>query len=190
MGALVYFVAKRDAINAEGVRALGLGYMLNGGGVAVTPTAASPSSPGGMKGVYFSASKFKVGALVFEPLPGKDGIWIGIDPAHPPGPKDLARKEQLSGHRVEMGDGFPGKVTAFRPEMAVHGKYGKPCPACGTSVLRIRYASNETNYCPRCQTGGKLLADRALSRLLKKDWPRSIEELERLGLYKKGERPL
>ncbi len=73
---------------------------------------------------------------------------------------------------------WPEKVTAFRPEMAVHGKYGKPCSACGTRVQRIRYASNETNYCPRCQTGGKLLADRGLSRLLKKDWPRSIEELE------------
>ncbi len=73
---------------------------------------------------------------------------------------------------------WPEKVTAFRPEMAVHGKYGAPCPVCGTKVQRIRYASNETNYCPRCQTGGKLLADRGLSRLLKKDWPRSIEELE------------
>ena len=74
---------------------------------------------------------------------------------------------------------FPEKVTAFRPEMAVHGRYGKPCPVCGTEVQRIRYASNETNYCPRCQTGGRLLADRSLSRLLKKDWPRSIEELEK-----------
>jgi formamidopyrimidine-DNA glycosylase len=78
----------------------------------------------------------------------------------------------------ETADKFPSKVTAFRPEMAVHGKYGQPCPACGTSVQRIRYADNETNYCPRCQTEGKLLADRALSRLLKKDWPRRIEELE------------
>jgi formamidopyrimidine-DNA glycosylase len=80
--------------------------------------------------------------------------------------------------RTETGDGFPEKVTAFRAEMAVHGKYGKPCPECGTAVQRIRYASNETNYCPRCQTGGRLLADRALSRLLKKDWPRTIDELE------------
>ena len=72
---------------------------------------------------------------------------------------------------------FPGKVTAFREEMAVHGKFGKPCPICGTPVQRIRYADNETNYCPRCQTDGKLLADRALSRLLKQDWPRSIDEL-------------
>ncbi len=78
------------------------------------------------------------------------------------------------------GDKFPLKVTAFRPQMAVHGRFGQPCPVCETSVQRIRYASNETNYCPRCQTGGKLLADRALSRLLKKDWPRSIEELEKL----------
>jgi formamidopyrimidine-DNA glycosylase len=75
---------------------------------------------------------------------------------------------------------FPEKVTAFREDMAVHGRFGKPCPVCGTSVQRIRYAENETNYCPRCQTGGKLLADRALSRLLRSDWPRTVEELERL----------
>ena len=80
----------------------------------------------------------------------------------------------------QTGDKFPLKVTAFRPQMAVHGRFGQPCPECETAVQRIRYASNETNYCPRCQTGGKLLADRALSRLLKKDWPRSIEELEKL----------
>jgi formamidopyrimidine-DNA glycosylase len=80
--------------------------------------------------------------------------------------------------REATGDGFPGKVTAFRPEFAVHGKYGRPCPVCGTAVQRIRYADNETNYCPRCQTGGKLLADRSLSRLLKDDWPRTIDQLE------------
>src|SRR5438876_5375299 len=79
--------------------------------------------------------------------------------------------------RRESGNGFPTKVTAFREEMAVHGKYRKPCPVCGTPVQRIRYADNETNYCPRCQTDGKLLADRALSRLLKQDWPKSIDEL-------------
>ena len=79
--------------------------------------------------------------------------------------------------RVESKGDFPAKVTAFREEMAVHGKFGKPCPVCGTPVQRIRYADNETNYCPRCQTEGKLLADRALSRLLKHDWPRSIDEL-------------
>ena len=73
---------------------------------------------------------------------------------------------------------FPEKVTAFRDGMAVHGRYGKPCPRCGEKVQRIRYASNETNYCARCQTGGKLLADRALSRLLREDWPRTLEELE------------
>jgi formamidopyrimidine-DNA glycosylase len=78
----------------------------------------------------------------------------------------------------ELGDGFPEKVTAFRDGMAVHGRFGKPCPVCGTEVQRIRYADNETNYCPRCQTDGKVLADRSLSRLLKKDWPRRIEELE------------
>ena len=79
----------------------------------------------------------------------------------------------------ETGDAFPEKVTAFREGMAVHGRYGKPCPVCGTPVQRIRYAANEANYCPVCQTGGKLLADRALSRLLKNDWPRSLEELEK-----------
>jgi formamidopyrimidine-DNA glycosylase len=73
---------------------------------------------------------------------------------------------------------FPEKVTAFRPEMAVHGKFGEPCPVCGSSVQRIVYAENECNYCPRCQTGGKLLADRSLSRLLKDDWPKTIEEWE------------
>jgi formamidopyrimidine-DNA glycosylase len=80
--------------------------------------------------------------------------------------------------RDEVGDGFPDKVTAFRPEMAVHGKYGQPCPVCGTKVQRIIYADNEANYCPTCQTEGRLLADRGLSRLLKEDWPRSLEELE------------
>jgi formamidopyrimidine-DNA glycosylase len=80
--------------------------------------------------------------------------------------------------REQVGTGFPEKVTAFRPEMAVHGRYGEPCPDCGSAVQRIVYASNETNYCATCQTGGKLLADRALSQLLKKDWPKSLEELE------------
>ena len=80
--------------------------------------------------------------------------------------------------RAETGNKFPEKVTAFRPEMAVHGRYRQACPRCGTKVQRIRYASNETNYCPQCQTGGKLLADRALSRLLREDWPRSLDEME------------
>ena len=80
--------------------------------------------------------------------------------------------------REETGDGFPEKVTAFRPAMAVHGRYRLPCPVCAAPVQRIRYAENEVNYCPRCQTGGKLLADRALSRLLKTDWPRSLDEWE------------
>jgi formamidopyrimidine-DNA glycosylase len=80
--------------------------------------------------------------------------------------------------RSEAGEKFPEKVTAFREGMAVHGRYRQPCPICGTKVQRIRYASNETNYCPKCQTGGKLLADRALSRLLREDWPRSLEDLE------------
>ena len=80
--------------------------------------------------------------------------------------------------RAEVGDGFPDKVTAFREGMAVHGRYGKPCPVCGAPVQRIRYAANETNYCARCQTGGRLLADRAMSRLLREDWPRSIDDLD------------
>ena len=82
--------------------------------------------------------------------------------------------------RVETGDGFPEKVTAFREGMAVHGRFGKPCPVCGAPVQRIRYADNETNYCATCQTEGRLLADRALSRLLKQDWPRSLEEMDDL----------
>lgn len=80
--------------------------------------------------------------------------------------------------REEIGDGFPDKVTAFRDEMAVHGKYGEPCPDCGRKVQRIRYADNEMNYCAECQTGGKLFADRSLSQLLKKDWPKTLDELE------------
>lgn len=80
--------------------------------------------------------------------------------------------------RQEAGEGFPEKVTAFRPEMAVHGKYKEPCPVCGAKVQRIVYAENEANYCARCQTGGKLLADRSLSRLLKQSWPKTLDELE------------
>ena len=82
--------------------------------------------------------------------------------------------------RAEASAGFPEKVTAFRKGMAVHGRYGEPCPRCGEKILRIRYADNETNYCPVCQTGGKVLADRSLSRLLKSDWPRTLDELEAL----------
>ncbi len=81
---------------------------------------------------------------------------------------------------AQTGDGFPEKVTAFRPKMAVHGRFGEPCPRCGEKIQRIRYADNETDYCARCQTGGKLLADRGLSRLLKQDWPRTLDELEAL----------
>ncbi len=80
--------------------------------------------------------------------------------------------------RADVGQGFPETVTAFRDGMAVHGRFGRPCPVCGTPVQRIRYAANETNYCARCQTGGRLLADRALSRLLRQDWPRSIDDVE------------
>jgi formamidopyrimidine-DNA glycosylase len=90
-------------------------------------------------------------------------------------------QEWLDRLRAEAGDGFPEKVTAFRPEMAVHGKFKVACPVCGTAVQRIVYANNECNYCPRCQTEGRLLADRALSRLLTKDFPRTIEDLEELA---------
>jgi formamidopyrimidine-DNA glycosylase len=86
----------------------------------------------------------------------------------------------VSNLQAEAKNAFPEKVTAFRKGMAVHGRYGEPCPSCGDKVLRIRYADNETNYCARCQTGGKVLADRSLSRLLKGDWPRTLEELEGL----------
>ena len=85
--------------------------------------------------------------------------------------------DRLSAEAVST---FPEKVTAFRPEMAVHGRFGQPCPRCGTAIQRIRYADNETNYCPHCQTGGKLLADRSLSRLLGSDWPKTLDELEAL----------
>lgn len=88
--------------------------------------------------------------------------------------------------RTEAGDDFPENVTAFRPEMAVHGKFRQPCPVCGTPVQRIRYADNETNYCPACQTDGKLLADRALSRILKGDWPRSFDEWETQTALRNG----
>ena len=80
--------------------------------------------------------------------------------------------------RAEAGDGFPEKVTAFRKEFVAHGRYGQPCPVCGTSIARIVHGENETDYCPRCQTGGRLLADRALSRLLREDWPRTVDQLE------------
>jgi formamidopyrimidine-DNA glycosylase len=87
-------------------------------------------------------------------------------------------REWIDRLHKESADGFPEKVTAFRDGMAVHGRYGKPCPDCGSPVQRIIYAENESNYCAECQTGGKLLADRSLSRLLKSDWPRTISELE------------
>ena len=94
-------------------------------------------------------------------------------------------REWVERLKRETGEKFPEGVTAFRPEMAVHGKYQQPCPRCGTAIQRIKYASNETNYCPACQTGGKLLADRAFSRLLREDWPKTLEELE----VKMGKRP-
>ncbi len=89
--------------------------------------------------------------------------------------------EWLERMRDEVGDGFPEKVTAFRPDMVVHGKFKEPCLVCGTPVQRIAYADNEVNYCPQCQTEGKVLADRSLSRLLKDDWPKTVEELEGFG---------
>jgi formamidopyrimidine-DNA glycosylase len=89
----------------------------------------------------------------------------------------IVLREWIDRLRAEAGAAFPEKVTAFRPAMAVHGKFGEPCPVCAAPVQRIRYADNETNYCPRCQTGGRILADRSLSRLLKDDWPRSLDEL-------------
>jgi formamidopyrimidine-DNA glycosylase len=90
-------------------------------------------------------------------------------------------REWVQRLRQEAGGAFPEGVTAFRRDMAVHGRYGQPCPVCGSPVQRIRYADNETNYCARCQTGGKVLADRALSRLLRQDWPRTLEDWEALG---------
>lgn len=94
-------------------------------------------------------------------------------------------REWVERLRREAGERFPEKVTAFRPGMAVHGRYGKPCPECGSPIQRIVYAENETNYCARCQTGGKLLADRALSRLLKEDWPRTLTELEEMRVERR-----
>ena len=91
--------------------------------------------------------------------------------------------------RRETGNRFPEKVTAFHEGMAVHGRYGRPCPACGAPVQRIAYASNEANYCPRCQTGGRLLADRSLSRLLGSDWPRSLDELDELTASRRRSDP-
>lgn len=93
-------------------------------------------------------------------------------------------REWIDRLRTEAAGDFPERVTAFREEMAVHGKFGKPCPVCGTKVQRIVYAENESNYCPRCQTGGKLLSDRSLARLLKDDWPETIEELEQSAIEK------
>ena len=95
-------------------------------------------------------------------------------------------KEWVERLRAEAGEKFPEKVTAFRPEMAVHGKYKQPCPRCASRIQRIKYASNETNYCATCQTGGKLLADRAFSRLLREDWPRTLEEMEMQMREKRG----
>jgi formamidopyrimidine-DNA glycosylase len=96
-------------------------------------------------------------------------------------------REWVERLREETGKAFPEKVTAFRPGMSVHGRFQKPCPVCGTAVQRIAHAENEANYCPRCQTGGKLLADRALSRLLKSDWPGTLEQMENRKASAKGD---
>jgi len=103
----------------------------------------------------------------------KESDWSALHAA-----TEVVLEEWTRRLREETGDAWPTKVTAFRPGMAVHGRYGQPCPDCNTPVQRIRYKSNETNYCPRCQTGGRILADRSLSRLLRDDWPRTLEELE------------
>ncbi len=97
--------------------------------------------------------------------------------------------EWIARLRAEVGAGFPEKVTPFHPAMAVHGKYGRPCPVCGAPVQRIVYASSEANYCARCQTGGRLLADRSLSRLLKDDWPKTLEDLEESRMWGRGDPP-
>lgn len=94
----------------------------------------------------------------------------------------IVLREWTERHRKELSGAFPEKVTAFHEGMSVHGRFGKPCPVCGTAVQRIVYAENECNYCPRCQTGGKVLSDRSLARLLKDDWPKTIDELEQGGL--------
>ena len=125
------------------------------------------------------------------PTPTRSCTGRGAVPTHPqPSPEESETLYQacrdvltewtarLQAEAAEAVNGFPEKGTTFHPAMAVHGRYGKPCPVCGTPVQRIRYAANEANYCPTCQTQGRLLADRALSRLLRDDWPRSLEALE------------
>ena len=119
-------------------------------------------------------------------------LHAGLSPLQRTGNLDDGEVERLHRHTVrsleewterlrkEFGDAFPGRITAFHPEMAAHGKYGEPCPVCETPIQRIKYADRETNYCPTCQTDGKLLADRGMSRLLGDDWPRTLEELEEL----------
>ena len=102
------------------------------------------------------------------------------------GATQASLREWMERLRAETGSDFPSRVTAFHPEMTAHGRYGEPCPRCGEPIQRIRYAGRETNYCPTCQTGGKLLADRALSRILGDDWPRSVEELESLRREHRG----
>ena len=133
-----------------------------------------PTLISGIGGAYADEIMHRAG---LSPLARTDTLEPGeLDRLHAAVQEVLA--EWVDRLRAEAADGFPEKVTAFHPEMAVHGRYGQPCPVCGTPVQRIVHADDETNYCPRCQTGGRVLADRALSRLLKEDWPRRIEDLE------------
>jgi len=133
-----------------------------------------PTLISGIGGAYADESMHRAR---LSPLARTDTLEPGeLDRLHAAVQEVLA--EWVDRLRAEAADGFPEKVTAFHPEMAVHGRYGQPCPVCGTPVQRIVHADDETNYCPRCQTGGRVLADRALSRLLKEDWPRRIEDLE------------
>ncbi len=119
----------------------------------------------------------QTGEILARLRPDARLVAVEIDPKL----SALLAKRYAGDDRLQVVTDSAEKVTAFRPEMAVHGKFGEPCPVCGSLVQRIVYAENECNYCPRCQTGGKVLADRSLSRLLKDDWPRTVEELERSG---------
>ncbi|MGH8596355.1 MAG: Fpg/Nei family DNA glycosylase, partial [Gammaproteobacteria bacterium] len=168
----------------------------------------SAHEPGGMDVLTINADVFRAALLAenrtLKRCLTDPGVFSGIGNAysdeilHRAGLSPITHSQKLSDEEVlrlyqavksvlsdwidrlrrANGRDFPEKVTAFRPEMAVHGRYGKPCPICGTKIQRIRYADNETNYCPRCQTAGRLLADRALSRLLKAEWPKNIDEWE------------
>lgn len=172
--------------------------------------ALAALDPGGIEPLDASLEEFRRALLhenhTLKRALSDPRLFSGIGNAHSDeilhlaGLSPLKRTQQLSGEEIERlynatrrsltewrdrliaeaGDDFPDKVTAFHPAMAVHGRYGKPCPVCGTPIQRIVYGGRETNYCPGCQTGGKLLRDRALSRLLREDWPATLEELQEL----------